>query len=74
MIKALLGALLDPVDKLRTFDREGDFTSRLAISEEIKTLPFGAVWDYYCLTAGVPVGKAWLDIVRDYEKEVTSKR
>ena len=48
MLKALLLALLEPTAKLRQMEAEGDFTSRLALLEELKTLPFGAVWDYYC--------------------------
>lgn len=74
MIKALLLALLEPIDQLRAFEQEGDFTSRLAILEELKTLPFGAVWDYYCMSQDVPVGQAWLDVVKQYEKEELSKR
>ncbi|MHB1035867.1 MAG: L-rhamnose isomerase [Pirellulales bacterium] len=74
MIKALLIALVEPTDTLRRYEAEGNFTSRLVFMEELKTLPFGAVWDYYCLKQGVPVGLAWLDEVRKYEAEVTSKR
>jgi L-rhamnose isomerase len=51
-----------------------DFTKRLAMMEELKTLPFGAVWDYYCQKHGAPVGMAWFDAVRQYEKDVLSKR
>jgi len=74
MIKALLMALLEPTAMLRDAEGSGDFTGRLALIEEAKTLPFGAVWDYYCLTSDVPVGPAWLDEVRGYETEVLSKR
>ena len=74
MIKALLIALLEPFDKLRQLELSGDFTSRLALTEETKTLPFGSVWDYYCLKSGVPVQSAWIDIVKEYEKDVLSKR
>ncbi len=74
MIKALLLALLEPIDLLRRLENEGDFTARLAMLEEIKTLPAGAVWDYYCLTSDVPLGGAWLDDVRRYEVDVLSKR
>jgi L-rhamnose isomerase len=74
MIKALLIALLEPTDTLRQLEAEGDFTSRLTLLEELKTLPFGAVWDYYCLQSGVPVGEVWLSEVKRYEKEVLSKR
>jgi L-rhamnose isomerase len=74
MIKALLGALVEPTPALRKLETEGDFTARLALVEEVKTLPLGAVWDYYCLKQGVPLGMAWIDAVRDYEAKVTSKR
>ena len=74
MVKALLIALLEPDDVLRKAERTGDFTSRLALMEEIKTLPFAAVWDYYCLKQGVPVGMAWMGEVKQYEKNVLSKR
>jgi L-rhamnose isomerase len=74
MIKALLLALLEPTDRLRNLEHSGDFTGRLAMVEEIKTLPFGAVWDQYCLKQEVPVGGAWLEDVRTYEREVTGRR
>jgi L-rhamnose isomerase len=74
MLKALLGALLEPIDQLRQLEQSGDYTARLALLEELKTLPQGAVWDYYCLKAGVPVGLAWLDRVRKYEADVLSQR
>jgi L-rhamnose isomerase len=74
MIKSLLKALLEPVATLRKLEMDGDYTSRLATLEEIKTLPFGAVWDYYCETAGVPGGIAWLGEVKKYEKDVLSLR
>ncbi len=74
MLKALLIALLEPTEKLRAFEHSGDFTSRLAMLEELKTLPFGAVWDYYCTKMDVPVGPDWLKEVRDYETKVTSLR
>jgi L-rhamnose isomerase len=74
MIKALLLALLEPADQLRRAELAGDYTTRLAMQEEIKTLPFGAVWDYYCLKSNVPVAEGWMDEVRAYEKSVLSKR
>ncbi|MCL4787581.1 MAG: L-rhamnose isomerase [Verrucomicrobia bacterium] len=74
MIKALLLALLAPIKSLKALELEGDFTSRLALMEDAKTLPFAAVWDYYCETAGAPVGNAWLAEVKDYERTVLSKR
>ncbi len=74
MIKALLLAFLEPIETLRERELAGDYTYRLAMLEELKTLPFGAVWDYYCLQSGVPVASAWLDEVRGYEKAVLSQR
>lgn len=74
MIKALLMAMLEPIAKLREYENNDDFTARLATLEELKTLPLGAVWDYYCLKAGVPVGSDWIKKVKDYEYNVTNKR
>jgi L-rhamnose isomerase len=74
MLKALLAALLEPIDTLRRVEAEGDFTARLALQEEQKILPLGAVWDYYCQKSNVPTGRAWLDEVKKYEKNVLSKR
>ncbi len=74
MLKALLLALLEPTAKLRNMEIGGDFTSRLAMVEELKSMPFGAIWDYYCQKQGVPVGAAWIDEVKQYEKDVLAKR
>lgn len=74
MIKALLLALLEPSKLLRDAEATGDHTKRLALLEEIKLLPAGAVWDFYCEQSGVPTGLKWLDDVRQYEKDVLSKR
>ncbi|MBQ5762311.1 MAG: L-rhamnose isomerase [Clostridia bacterium] len=74
MQKALLLALLEPTAMLKDYEVSFDFTSRLAILEEIKTLPAGAVWDYFCEINNVPVGEAWLKEVRAYEKDVLLKR
>ncbi|MFO0953339.1 MAG: L-rhamnose isomerase [Isosphaeraceae bacterium] len=74
MLKALLMALLEPIDLLREMEEGRDHTSRLALLEELKSLPFGAVWDAHCLRAGVPVGPAWIPEVKRYESEVLSKR
>jgi L-rhamnose isomerase len=74
MIKALLIALLEPTEQLRRMEIAGDYTGRLAMIEELKTLPFGAVWDYYCEKSGVPAGDSWLNQVREYENRVLSKR
>ncbi|MGN7941200.1 L-rhamnose isomerase [Virgibacillus sp. 6R] len=74
MIKALLYALLMPNDHLKKLQDEGNFTERLALIEEFKSYPFGAIWDYYCEQMGVPVQESWLDDVKKYEEEVLAKR
>ncbi|MEC0173975.1 L-rhamnose isomerase [Paenibacillus favisporus] len=73
-IKALLRAMLEPVDELKKVELAGDFTSRLALTEEFKSYPFGAVWDYYCASQGVPVREQWLHEVKRYEEQVLSAR
>ena len=72
--KALLYALLTPNDALKRLQDEGDFTALLVKQEEMKTLPFGEVWDAYCERAGVPKDGAWFDEVKRYEQDVLSKR
>ncbi len=74
LLKALLVALLEPTALLREAEADGDYTRRLAQMEELKTMPFAAVWDYYCLQQGVPVGIAWLDEVKKYEATMLAKR
>ncbi len=73
-IKALLAALLEPADLLRAAEVDGDNTLRLALFEEAKTLPLGAVWDEYCRRKEVPVGRAWMDEVKAYEAAIRSQR
>ena len=73
-LRALLMALLEPRDLLRSCENAGDFTGRLALLEELKGLPFGAVWDYHCLRQGVPVGFSFMDEIRAYEASVLSAR
>jgi L-rhamnose isomerase len=74
MQKALLVALLEPTALLRQYEQSGDFTRRLALLEEFKTLPVGAVWDYFCETESVPTRAAWLENVAGYEREQQSQR
>lgn len=74
MIKALLYAMLVPNEYLKQLQEEGNFTERLALMEEFKTYPFGAIWDYYCEKMGVPVRESWLEEVKAYEQEVLLKR
>ncbi len=73
-LRALLMALLEPQEQLRSLEEAGDYTARLALLEELKGLPFGAVWDYHCLQQGVPVGYSFMDAVRQYEKDVLAAR
>jgi L-rhamnose isomerase len=73
-LRALLMALLEPIEQLRTFESAGDYTARLALQEELKGMPVGAIWDYYCMRQNVPVGMAFLDEIRAYEKEVLAQR
>jgi L-rhamnose isomerase len=74
MVKALLFAMLEPIDQIRQAESEMDFTKRLVMFEELKSLPWTAVWDYYCLREGVPVGLDWFNEVEQYEKDILSKR
>lgn len=73
-IKALLRAMLEPVDALKQAEVAGDYTTRLALTEEFKSYPFGAVWDYYCAQQGVPVREQWIKEVKSYEQEVLQSR
>ncbi|MBN1805088.1 MAG: L-rhamnose isomerase [Sedimentisphaerales bacterium] len=74
MIKALLCALLEPVQMLRKLELDDNYTERLAMLEELKTMPFTAVWDYYCTKMEVPPAQTWLDEVKAYEKDILEKR
>ena len=72
--KSLLQALLEPLSKLRQYEDEGRFFERLALLEEEKTLPLGAVYDYFNMKNNVPVAEDYLADVEQYEKDVLSKR
>lgn len=72
--KAVLKAMLEPTDYLKKVELEMDFTTRLAMVEELKDYPFADVWNYYCELKGVPVGLNWLNEIQDYEKNVLSLR
>lgn len=73
-MKSILSALLEPVELMRKAEQEGDLGTRLALAEELKTLPIGGVWDQFCLQQNVPLGGSWMDEVKRYEKDVLSKR
>ncbi|HEY2411760.1 MAG TPA: L-rhamnose isomerase [Pirellulaceae bacterium] len=74
MQKALLVALLEPTAMLRKYEQSGDYTRRLALLEEFKALPFGAVWDHFCESENVPARREWLEDIEAYEKAHLSKR
>jgi L-rhamnose isomerase len=72
LLRALLVALLEP-SAIRAAEIAGDITARLALQEETKTLPVGAVWDFYCEQHSVPVAEKWLADVKQYEKTITAR-
>lgn len=74
MQKALLFALLQPNDELKSLQDKSDFTRLMAVQEELKTLPFGEIWDEYCRACGKPADGEWLEEVLKYEKEVLGAR
>lgn len=74
MQKALLYALLQPLDRMKALQEQGDFTQLMMVSEELKTLPFGDIWEHYCETQNVPATEAWYDQVKQYEAAVLLHR
>ncbi|MDR2655834.1 MAG: L-rhamnose isomerase [Oscillospiraceae bacterium] len=74
MQKALLIALLTPHGRLKALQDRRDFTQLMALREELKTYPFGEVWDELCAVAGVPAGMGWYEQVKAYENQILSKR
>ncbi len=72
--KALLAALLEPTALLKSFEDSGDGAMKLALLEELKQYPLGAIWDWYCLQNNVPPGSAWIDQLIDYDRQVTRTR
>ncbi|HSM56273.1 MAG TPA: L-rhamnose isomerase [Candidatus Sulfomarinibacteraceae bacterium] len=73
-LRALLLALLEPIEYMRRLEREGDYTRRLALLEALKGMPFGAVWDYHCLQQDVPADISFMDDIRAYEANVLARR
>ena len=72
-LRALLFALLEPPD-LALMEIEGDYTRRLALLEELKSMPANAVWDYYCVQQNAPIGMDFMNVIEDYERKVLSNR
>lgn len=73
-LRALLMALLEPREMLKQYELDGDFSSRLALQEELKSMPFSAVWDHYCMKQNVPVGMDFMSVIKDYEKKELANR
>jgi len=73
-LKTFLRALLEPVERLRAAEAAADYTTRLALQEEAKSLPWAAIWDYFCESQGAPVGEAWLAEMKRYESSVLAQR
>ena len=73
-LKSILFALLEPTEKLLNYEENGQWFERLAMLEEMKSKPFGAVWDYYCLKNEVPVAQDYIPEVVGYEDKVLSQR
>jgi L-rhamnose isomerase len=73
-LKSILSALLQPIERLRVLEKEGDYFARLALREEFKSQPVGAVWDYYCLRMDVPFRGLWMQDITRYESEILRKR
>ena len=73
-LKCMLLALLEPIESLRKYEAQDMGFERLAMLEELKSMPWGAVWDMYCLQNGVPVGEEYIKDIERYEAEITSKR
>lgn len=72
--KALLQALLEPITQLREYEANGQYFERLALLEEAKSLPWNAIWDYFCMKNDIAIGEDYITEVQQYEKDVTSKR
>lgn len=67
-------AMLEPTNVLKEAELIGDFTTRLALTEELKDFPFADIWNYYCQENHVPIGLDWLTDVQEYEKVILPTR
>jgi L-rhamnose isomerase len=73
-LRALLNALLEPIGVLNEYEAGGDYSGRLALQEELKAMPSAAVWDHYCLEQEVPIGMAFMNVIKEYENKELWKR
>ena len=74
LLRALLQTLLEPTERLRSAEKAKDYSTRLALQEELKAMPIGAVWDYFCEQQDAPIGEQWLSEIKRYEQNVLVKR
>jgi len=72
--KAFMKAMLEPTEALRSYEEKGQLFERLAMLEELKTMPFGAVWDYYCLSENVPASYSYIQDIQQYEQDELTNR
>lgn len=74
MQKALLKAMLDPINQLKEAEDNGDYTKRLAIQEEMKTCLFGPIWNEFCIRNNTEPGLDWYEPIKYYEKTILKER
>ncbi len=74
VLRAALIALLEPTERLREMEKEGNYTGRLALQEAAKGMPWQAAWDYHCMRSDMPVAFGIMDVIKDYEKQELSRR
>ena len=72
--KALLKAMLEPIEELKEMELDLDYTKRMALTEELKDFPYADVWNYFCELNNAPVGMNWYEEVMDYERDILSAR
>ena len=72
--KALLKAMLEPIEDLKTIELDLDYTKRMALTEELKDFPYADVWNYFCEQNNAPVGMDWYEEVMNYERDILSAR
>ena len=74
ILKALLIALLEPTDKIRKYEEEGNSFAKLAMLENLKLMPIGDIWDYFCISENISSDQHLIDEIMTYEKEVLLRR
>ena len=72
--KALLKAMLEPIEDLKEMELDLDYTKRMALTEELKDFPYADVWNYFCEQNDAPVGMNWYEEVMNYERDILATR